>query len=85
MCLSQRPFTEESIQAFAEKSLAAPPTLVSDGLGCFTAVCGTGTLHEPHVIGGGAVSAKHPFLLAVNTAQGNIKTSLAGTYQAFGF
>ena len=85
MCLSQRPFTKESIQAFAEKSLAAPATLVSDGLGCFTAVRGTGILHEPHVTGGGAASAKHPSFLAVNTALGNIKTSLAGTYHAFGF
>ena len=85
MCLSQRPFTKESIQAFAEKSLAAPATLVSDGLGCFTAVRGMGILHEPHVTGGGAASAKHPSFLAVNTALGNIKTSLAGTYHAFGF
>jgi hypothetical protein len=85
MCLSQRPFTKESIQAFAEKSLAAPATLVSDGLGCFTAVQGTGILHEPHVTGGGVASAKHPAFLAVNTALGNIKTSLAGTYHAFGF
>ena len=85
MCLSQRPFTKESIQAFAEKSLAAPATLVSDGLGCFTAVRGTGILHEPHITGGGAASAKHPSFLAVNTALGNIKTSLAGTYHAFGF
>jgi transposase-like protein len=85
MCLSQRPFTKESIQAFAEKSLAAPATLVSDGLGCFTAVCGRGILHEPHVTGGGAASAKHPAFLAVNTALGNIKTSVAGTYHAFGF
>ncbi len=85
MCLSQRPFTKESIQAFAEKSLAAPATLVSDGLGCFTAVRGTGILHEPHETGGGAASAKHPSFLAVNTALGNIKTSLAGTYHAFGF
>ena len=85
MCLSQRPFTKESIQAFAEKSLAAPATLVSDGLGCFTAVRGTRILHEPHVTGGGAVSAKHPAFLAVNTALGNIKTSMAGTYHAFGF
>jgi transposase-like protein len=85
MCLSQRPFTKESIQAFAEKSLAAPATLVSDGLGCFTAVCGSGILHEPHVTGGGAASAKHPAFLAVNTALGNIKTSVAGTYHAFGF
>jgi transposase-like protein len=85
MCLSQRPFTKESIQAFAEKALAAPATLVSDGLGCFTAVRGSGILHEPHVTGGGAASAKHPAFGAVNTALGNLKTSLAGTYHAFGF
>ena len=85
MCLSQRPFTKESIQAFAQKSLAAPATVVSDGLGCFTAVQGTGILHEPHVTGGGAASVKHPSFLAVNTALGNIKTSLSGTYHAFGF
>lgn len=42
-------------------------------------------LHEPHVTGGGAASAKHPAFLAVNIALGNIKTSLAGTYHAFGF
>ena len=29
--------------------------------------------------------AKHPPFLAVNTALGNIKTSLSGTYHAFGF
>ena len=46
MCLSQRPFTKESIQDFAQRSLAAPATLVSDGLGCFTAVRGMGILHE---------------------------------------
>jgi hypothetical protein len=33
MCLSPRPFTSESIKAFARQSLAAPATLVSDGLG----------------------------------------------------
>lgn len=85
LCLSQRPFTKESVQAFAERSLAAPATLVSDGLGCFTAVRGSGILHEPHVTGGGAASAKHPAFRAVNTALSNIKTSLAGTYHAFAF
>lgn len=85
MCLSQRPFTEESIETFAAKSLAAPATLVSDGLGCFKAVRGMGILHEPHVTGGGPASAKHPPFLAVNTAPGNIKTSLSGTHHAFGF
>jgi transposase-like protein len=85
MCVSQRPFTKESIQDFAARSLAAPATLVSDGLGCFTAVRGMGILHEPHVTGGGAASVKDPAFLAVNTVLGNIKTSLAGTYHAFGF
>ena len=33
MCLSRRPFTKESIEDFAERSLAAPATLVCDGLG----------------------------------------------------
>ena len=85
MCLSQRPFTKESIRDFAAMSLAALATLVCDGLGCFTAVRGMGILHEPHVTGGGAASVKNPALLAVNTVLGNIKTSLAGTYHAFGF
>jgi hypothetical protein len=59
--------------------------LISDGLGCFKAVRGMGILHEPHVTGGGVASAKHPSFLAVDTALGNIKTSLSGTYHVFGF
>lgn len=85
MCLSRRPFTKKSIEDFAAKSLAAPATLVTDGLGCFTAVRGMAILHEQHITGGGAASAKHPSFLAVNTALGNLKTALAGTYHAFGF
>src|SRR4029450_2912656 len=54
-------------------------------LGCFTVVQGPAILHEPHVTGGGAASAKHPSFLAVNTALGNLKTALAGPYHAFGF
>ena len=42
-------------------------------------------MHEPHVTGGGAASVNHPAFRAVNTALGNIKTSLSGTYHAFGF
>ena len=85
MCLFRRPFTKESIEDFAERSLAAPATLVSDGLGCFTAVRGMGILHEQHITGGGAASVKHPSFLAVNTILGNLKTALAGTYHAFDF
>ena len=79
------PVTKESIQGFAQKSLAAPATPVSDGLGCFKAVQGMGIVHEPHITGGGAASAKHPSFLAVNTALGHIKTSPSGSCRAFGF
>jgi len=85
ICLSLRPFTKESINAFAEQSLAAPATLVSDGLACFTAVRGKGIVHEVHVTGGGVASAKHPATQAVNTVLGNLKTSLVGTHHAFDF
>jgi len=85
VCYSRRAFTKESIQTFADKTLLAPATLVSDGLACFTAVQGTGICHERHVTGGGPASAKHPEFWAVNTLLGNLKTSLSGTYHAFGF
>jgi ISXO2-like transposase domain/Transposase zinc-ribbon domain len=85
VCFSQRPFTKESIKEFAARSLAAPATLVSDGLGCFTAVQGTGILHRPHITGSGAASVEHPEFLAVNTILGNLKTAFAGTYHSFGF
>ena len=84
-CFSQRSFTKESIDEFAAQRLLAPATLVSDGLACFTAVQGTGILHERHVTGGGAASAKSPHFLAINTVLGNLKTALAGTYHSFGF
>lgn len=84
-CFSRRPFTKESIEEFAARSLAAPATLVSDGLGCFTAIQGTGILHEPHVTGGGAACVKRPEFLAVNTVLGNLKTAFSGTYHSFGF
>lgn len=85
MCLSPRPFTKDSIRQFAQKSLAAPVNLVSDGLSCFEAVSESGILHQRHVTGSGRASAKHPSFRAVNTALGNLKTSLSGTYHAFAF
>ena len=85
MCLAPRPFTSDSILEFAQKSLAAPATLVSDGLGCFKVIQGTGIRHEPHVTGGGRASVKHPSFRAVNTAPGNLKTSLCGKFHAIDF
>ena len=84
-CFSKRPFTKESMLDFAAKSLAAPATLVCDGLGCFKAVQGAGILHEPHITGGGAKSVKRAEFAAVNTILGNLKTALTGTYHSFDF
>jgi len=85
ICLSRRPFTKESLTEFAAKSLAAPATLVSDGLGCFKAVTDLRILHEPHVTGGGAACVKRAEFIAVNTALGNLKTAFAGTLHSFAF
>ena len=85
MPLSQRPFAKASINEFTVKSLAAPATLVCDGLGCFTVAKETGSLQELHVTGGGAASVESPDFQAVNIALGNLKTAFSGTYHAFGF
>ena len=81
---AQCSFTKEALEKFAAKSLVRPLTVVSDGLGCFTAVEGAG-VHERHVTGGGKASVKLPQFRAVNTALSNLKTALCGTYHAFDF
>lgn len=86
VCLSQRPFTKESIADFARRSLIAPATLVSDGLGCFDITqAGVGILHERHVTGGGPASVKRPEFMAINTVLSNLKTAFSGTYHSFDF
>ena len=85
ICLSPRPFTKDSMLEFAAKSLALPLTLVSDGLGCFTAICGVGAVHDRTVTGGGKACVKLPQFRAINTVPGNLKTALSGTYHAFDF
>lgn len=84
-CLSQRPFTKESMQEFMACSLVSPLTVVSDGLGCFTAIAGEGVVRERTVTGGGKASVELPQFKAVNTLLGNLKTALTGTYHAVKF
>lgn len=67
---------------FAAKSLALPLTMVSDGLGCFTAIC---AVHDRTVSGDGRSCVKLPQFRAVNTVLGNLKAALSGTYHAFDF
>jgi len=84
VCLAQLPFTKEALQAFADRSLVRPLTVVSDGLACFT-VTGTAGVHQRIVTGGGKASAANPRLSAVNTTLSNLKTAISGAYHAVGF
>jgi ISXO2 transposase-like protein/transposase-like zinc ribbon protein len=83
-CFAQTPFTKQAVEAFAAKSLVRPLTVVSDGLGCFTAAEDAG-VHERIVTGGGKVSVKLPQFQAVNTVLSNLKTAMTGTYHAIDF
>ncbi|HEX6706066.1 MAG TPA: IS1595 family transposase [Albitalea sp.] len=83
-CFAQAPFTTQAVKEFAAKSLVRPLTVVSDGLGCFTAAEGAG-VHERHVTGGGKASVKLPQFKAVNTVLSNLKTAMTGTYHAVKF
>jgi ISXO2-like transposase domain/Transposase zinc-ribbon domain len=86
VCLSLRPFTNESMKEFAATALAAPLTVVSDGLPCFAVAAATrGGEHDRTVTGGGKAAVKLPQFKAVNTVLGNLKTALSGTYKAFDF
>ena len=83
-CFKQAPFNMELVEAFAAKSLVRPLTVVSDGLGCFTAT-GSAGVHERIVTGGGKASVKLRQFQAVNTVLSNLKTAMAGTYHAVKF
>jgi transposase-like protein len=83
-CFAQAPFTKQAVQTFAAKSLVRPLTVVSDGLGCFTAAEGAG-VHKRIVTGGGKASTKLAQFQAVNTVLSNLKTAMAGTYHAVKF
>jgi transposase-like protein len=83
-CFAQVPFTKEAVEQFAAKSLARPLTVVSDGLGCFTAAGDVALVHAGR-LGGGKASVKLPQFQAVNTVLSNLKTAMTGTYHAIKF
>jgi transposase-like protein len=75
-------FCTHSIASFAKTSLAPDCTVVSDGLRCFGGVAEAGCSHQVVVIGSGALAARTPAFKWANTALGNIKASITGTYRA---
>jgi hypothetical protein len=74
-------FTNEQIEAFAKKKLNPTAEVYSDGLACFGAVSNHGCIHNVTVSSGGRKSVKNPTFKWVNTALGNIKSALTGTYR----
>jgi transposase-like protein len=75
-------FCTHSIAAFAKASLAPDCTVVSDGLRCFGGVTQAGCSHEVITTGSGPAAAGTPAFKWVNTALGNIKAAITGTYRA---
>jgi ribosomal protein L37AE/L43A len=75
-------FSKFAIGKLASTALSSGAVVVSDGLACFAAVIEAGCTHTAIVTGSGAQAAKTPAFKWVNTALGNIKAALVGTYRA---
>jgi ribosomal protein L37AE/L43A len=75
-------FCGHSIAAFAKSSLAPDCAVVSDGLRCFGGVTDAGCSHQVITTGSGPMAARTPAFKWVNTALGNIKAAISGTYRA---
>ena len=70
------------IEAFAKRSLDVACTVVSDGLSCFRGVTAAGCTHQPIRTSSGRKAVLAPAFKWVNTALGDIKTAIVGTYRA---
>ena len=75
-------FTGQAISHFALRSLDPSCAVVSDGLACFGHVTDAGCAHQAIRTGSGTAAARTPAFKWVNTALGNIKSAIAGTYRA---
>ena len=75
-------FSGSSISAFARRSLDPDCAVVSDGLHCFTSVTDAGCSHQVINTGSGYRAAQTPAFKLVNTALGNIKAAITGTYRS---
>ena len=75
-------FSAKAIAVFARRNLNPACTVVSDGLKCFGAVTEAGCAHEAIRTGSGPASVRIPAFKWVNTALGNIKAAITGTYRS---
>ncbi|MHB8810128.1 MAG: IS1595 family transposase [Desulfobulbaceae bacterium] len=75
-------FSLQAIGDWAACHLAPGCLVVSDGLGCFSAIKQAGHDHTVIITGGGPESVKIPEFNWVNTIIGNVKNALHGTFHA---
>ena len=76
-------FCSHALAGFAKRSLDPNCEGISDGLACFGAVKEAGCKHEMIKIGSaGPAAARVPAFKWVNTALGNIKAAIVGTYRS---
>jgi transposase-like protein len=75
-------FSIKALSAFAQRCLGPGSTVVSDGLRCFAGVTDAGCTHQPMTTGGGPAAGRKPAFKWVNTALGNIKAAIVGTYRS---
>jgi transposase-like protein len=75
-------FCNHALSTFAKRSLDPTCEVVSDGLACFGAVADAGCSHQVVKTGSGSAAARTPTFRWVNTALGNIKAAITGTYRA---
>ena len=75
-------FSRVAIRKLAATALAPDAQVLTDGFPSFAAVADVGCTHTAVKTGGGPRAAKTPAFKWVNTALGNIKAALVGTYRA---
>ena len=75
-------FCNHALAGFAKRSLDPNCQVISDGLACFGAVTQAGCQHQVLRTGSGPTAARTPAFKWVNTALGNIKAAIVGTYRA---
>lgn len=73
-------FRKKEVEKLAKVGIADGTSVVTDGLSCWRAVETAGCRHWPMITGSGRQAARWAPFTWVNTALGNIKTALAGTY-----
>jgi transposase-like protein len=75
-------FCRRAVEGFARRSLDPACEVVSDGLGCLAAVAKAGCRHTVIKTGSGARAARTPAFKWINTALGNMKAAITGTYRS---